>query len=128
MTRTADDLVDLARRRIGRVRPEALAGIIARGGLVVDIRPMAQRAEEGELDGAVVVERNVLEWRLDPSGAHRIPQVRDHRQTVVVACSEGYASSLAAASLLDLGFSGAADLEGGFRAWRAWNEQRLVRR
>jgi rhodanese-related sulfurtransferase len=128
MTRSADDLVDSARRRIGRIRPDALAGVVARGGLVVDIRPSAQREEEGELEGAVVVERNVLEWRLDPTGAHRIPQVRDHRQTVVVACSEGYASSLAAASLLDLGFSRAADLEGGFRAWRSWNEQRAVRR
>jgi len=127
MTRTPDDLVALARRHIDRVRPDALAEVLARGGLVVDIRPAAQRAEEGELDGAVVVERNVLEWRLDPDGAHRIPQVRDHGQQVVVVCSEGYASSLAAASLADLGFSRAADLEGGYRAWRAWVERKVVR-
>ena len=128
MTRTADDLVALARRRIGRVRPDELAGVVADGALVVDIRPAAQRATEGGLDGAVVVERNVLEWRLDPTGGHRIPEVRDHGQTVVVVCSEGYASSLAAASLLDLGFADARDLEGGVRAWQAWNDRRAVRR
>ena len=122
MTRTADDLVEQARRRIGRVGPAALDGVLGGGGLVVDIRPAAQRSEEGELDGAVVIERNVLEWRIDPSGAHRIPQVRDHGQQVVVVCSEGYASSLAAASLADLGFTDVADLAGGFRAWRAWSD------
>jgi rhodanese-related sulfurtransferase len=88
---------------------------------VVDIRPEAQRRAEGELPGAVVIERNVLEWRLDPRGAHRIPEVRDHDQPVVVVCSAGYASSLAAASLVDLGFHRAADLDGGFQAWSAWD-------
>jgi len=127
MTASADDLVARARRRIGRVQPDALDGVLAAGGLVVDIRPAAQRAEEGELDGAVVVERNVLEWRLDPSGEHRIPQVRDHAQPVVVVCSQGYASSLAAASLVDLGYSDATDLDGGYRAWQAWRERTAVR-
>jgi rhodanese-related sulfurtransferase len=127
MTRTPDDLVALARSRIDRVRPDALSEVLARGGLVVDIRPAAQRAEEGELEGAVVVERNVLEWRLDPGGEHRIPEARDLEQRVVVVCSEGYASSLAAASLVDLGFSNAADLDGGYRAWNAWNARKVVR-
>jgi rhodanese-related sulfurtransferase len=127
MTRTPDDLVAQARRRIDRIRPEELDEVVAQGALVVDIRPLTQRVEEGDLDGAVVVERNVLEWRLDPAGEHRIPQVRGHRQRVVVVCSEGYASSLAAASLADLGFTAAADLEGGFLAWRAWNERKVVR-
>ena len=127
MTRSADELVAAARRRIDRVRPDALDAVVARGGLVVDIRPEAQRSSEGALPGAVVIERNVLEWRLDPEGEHRIPQARDHRQPVVVVCSEGYASSLAAASLADLGFTDAADLEGGYRAWRAWNERKVVR-
>ena len=128
MTRTADDLVAGARLRIDRVTPGSLVGVVSGGGLVVDIRPEAQRVVEGELPDAVVIERNVLEWRLDPGGDHRIPQVRDHGQQVVVVCSEGYASSLAAASLIDLGFTRATDLEGGYRAWKAWTEQRTVAR
>ncbi len=125
MTQRADDLVAEARRRIRRVPPAQLSEVRAAGGLVVDIRPEAQRRAEGELDGAVVVERNVLEWRLDPHGAHHLPQVRDHGQRIVVVCSEGYASSLAAASLVDLGFEDAADLEGGFQAWRAWSDRKV---
>jgi rhodanese-related sulfurtransferase len=121
MTHSADELVAEARSRIGRVTPGQLADVEAAGGLVVDIRPEAQRRAEGELPGAVVIERNVLEWRLDPRGAHRIPEVRDHDQPVVVVCSAGYASSLAAASLVDLGFHRAADLDGGFQAWSAWD-------
>ena len=127
MTKSADELVAEARRRIHRVRPEQLDAVQAGGGLVIDIRPEVQRWAEGELDGAIVVERNLLEWRLDPFGAHRLPQVRDHGQGIVVVCSEGYASSLAAASLADLGFENAADLEGGFRAWRAWTDRKVVR-
>ena len=127
MTRTADDLVAEARRHIGRVRPDELDAVLSDGGLVVDIRPAGQRRSEGELPGATVVERNVLEWRLDPSGAHRLPEVRDHDQQVVVVCSEGYASSLAAAALVDLGFARASDLEGGFLAWRAWRDPAVVR-
>ncbi len=124
MTSRVDGLITDARRRIGRVTPDGLAGIVAEGGLVVDIRPESQRRVEGELPGAVVIERNVLEWRLDPTGGHRIPEVRDHDQPVVVVCSAGYASSLAAASLADLGFRRAADLDGGFQAWGRWDSAR----
>jgi rhodanese-related sulfurtransferase len=124
VTRSADGLLADARRRIRRVPPGELADVVAAGGLVVDIRPEAQRRAEGELPGAVVIERNVLEWRLDPEGAHRIPEVRDHDQPVVVVCSAGYASSLAAASLVDLGFHRAADLDGGFQGWTAWDSAR----
>ncbi len=120
MTPSADDLVDRARRRIRRVEPEELASVVARGGLVVDIRPAAQRADEGELPGALVVERNVLEWRLDPSGSHRLPEAGRLDRPVVVVCSEGYASSLAAESLVELGYHSAGDLAGGYRAWSAW--------
>jgi rhodanese-related sulfurtransferase len=90
------------------------------GGLVVDIRPRDQRATEGELPGALVIERNVFEWRLDPSSDHRIPEATSHDVLVVVVCSEGYASSLAAASLIELGYKHAADLAGGYQAWKAW--------
>ncbi len=124
MSVSVDDLVERARRRIRRVGPHELEGLVAEGGLVVDIRPAEQRGREGELPGAVVVERNVLEWRLDPASEHRLPQVRDLHQPVVVVCSAGYASSLAAASLADLGFTRAVDLVGGYQAWSTWFARR----
>jgi rhodanese-related sulfurtransferase len=123
-TRSADDLVALARARIRRVEPEELERLRDDGALVVDVRPAAQRATEGELGFGVVVERNVLEWRFDLSGSHALPDVNGYDQPVVVVCSEGYASSLAAASLRDLGFTEAGDLAGGFRAWSRWHEAR----
>jgi len=109
-----------ARQRITRVTPADLDAVAADGGLIVDIRPAEQRRREGDLDGAIVVERNVLEWRLDPTGGHRLPEVRGYDQQIVVVCSAGFASSLAAASLVDLGFTGAADLDGGYLAWARW--------
>jgi len=121
---SADDLVARARRRIGRTEPADLAAAFAAGSLVVDIRPAAQRAVEGALPGALVVERNVLEWRLDPNGSHRLPQVTNLDRPVVVVCSEGYASSLAAESLLDLGYHTATDVVGGYRAWAEWRDRR----
>jgi rhodanese-related sulfurtransferase len=125
MTATTDEILARARRRIERVGPDELDAVVAAGGLVVDIRPSEQRRAEGELDGAIVVERNVLEWRLDPTGSDRIPQVRGYDQPVVIVCSAGYASSLAAASLADLGFTRAADLDGGYQAWVAWARDRV---
>ena len=85
----------------------------------MDIRPAAQRAEEGEVPGALVVERNVLEWRFDPASDARLPVASGYDVEVIVLCSEGYTSSLAAASLHELGLSRATDVIGGFRAWRA---------
>ncbi|HXQ60234.1 MAG TPA: rhodanese-like domain-containing protein [Acidimicrobiales bacterium] len=120
MTASPDDLLARARARIGRVTPADLATVAAEGGLVIDIRPSEQRRAEGELDGALVIERNVLEWRLDPAGSHRIPEVRGYDQPVVIVCSAGFASSLAAASLADMGFERAADLAGGYLAWADW--------
>lgn len=122
MSASTGDLLVRARRRIHRVGPHELQGIVAEGGLIVDIRPEAQRREEGPLPGAVVVERNVLEWRFDPTGSSRLPEAGGTDQPVVIVCSEGYASSLAAASLADLGYARAADLVGGYRAWRAWSD------
>jgi rhodanese-related sulfurtransferase len=97
---------------------------LAAGGLVIDTRPEAQRLRDGELPGAIVVERNHLEWRLDPASPDRLPDVRDHDQRVIVVCDEGYASSLAAASLQDLGLVAATDLEGGYQAWRRFYSER----
>ena len=117
MTARIDDLLATARRRLDRVEPADLAACLAAGDLVVDIRPEANRCDEGELPGAVVIDRNVLEWRLDPTSGHEIPAARQGRRVVLV-CNEGYASSLAAATLQDLGLAGATDLAGGYRAWR----------
>ncbi|GJF28009.1 sulfurtransferase [Kitasatospora sp. NE20-6] len=111
----------MARSRDGVHRPgpvEAQAAVAA-GARLVDIRPAAQRAREGEIPGALIVERNVLEWRLDPAGSHRIPEATGHGVAWIVVCSEGYASSLAAASLRELGLHRATDLDGGFVAWAA---------
>jgi rhodanese-related sulfurtransferase len=118
--RSADELLASARRQIDRVEPHELERLHGVGALVVDIRPERQRADEGDLGFGIVVERNVLEWRFDLQGSHTLPEVGDYDQQVVVVCSEGYASSLAAASLRQLGFSRASDLAGGYRAWRAW--------
>jgi rhodanese-related sulfurtransferase len=119
VTKTVEQLLEQARARLRRLSPAEAADAQAAGALVVDTRPAAQREREGELPGARVIERNVLEWRLDPASADRIPDVTGYDQVVVVVCSEGYSSSLAAAALQDLGFRHATDLAGGFQAWKA---------
>ena len=112
-----DALLAEARRRLPH-RPTAdeLPALRERGALIVDIRPVDQRDRDGALDGAVVVERNVLEWRLDPTSPHRIPEADDAGREIVVVCNEGYQSSLAAATLQQLGLRNATDLDGGFQA------------
>jgi rhodanese-related sulfurtransferase len=120
MTSALADSLEAARRRIApRAEPSDLAPLLAAGALVVDIRPERLRARDGMLPGAVVVERNVLEWRLEPGGPHRLSELNDAGQVVVVVCDEGYASSLAAAALRDLGLHRATDLAGGYQAWQA---------
>lgn len=113
-----DGLLADARERLVRVAPADLAAERKAGAVVVDIRPEESRRAEGDMDGAVVIDRNVLEWRLAPSSPDRIMDVAAG-QRVILVCNEGYASSLAAATLIDLGVSGATDLIGGYRAWRA---------
>jgi rhodanese-related sulfurtransferase len=113
-----DRMLAAARERIPtRVAPESLVGEMAAGALVVDIRPEALRRRDGELDGSVVIDRNVLEWRLDPTSPHRLDGMTDSARRVIIVCNEGYASSLAAAGLADLGLSNATDLAGGYQAW-----------
>ncbi|MBJ7450961.1 MAG: rhodanese-like domain-containing protein [Blastococcus sp.] len=118
MTRSDLDAV-LAASRAGvhRLTPREL--VEARGALVVDTRTEAQRRRQGELPGAVVIDRTVLEWRLDPTGDHRIPEATGYDLQIVVACRQGYSSSLAAASLRSIGLHRATDLEGGVEAWIA---------
>ncbi|WP_426592456.1 rhodanese-like domain-containing protein [Cellulomonas sp. McL0617] len=117
MTRTIDDVLAEARAGLVRLSPREAWAALDRGALLVDIRPAAQRAAEGEVPQAVVIERNVLEWRLDPASAHRIAAATGYDLHVVVLCSEGYTSSLAAAALADLGLHRATDVVGGFHAW-----------
>jgi rhodanese-related sulfurtransferase len=113
-----DALLHAARRRLDRVEPADLAAEMAAGALVVDTRPIEQRRRDGDLPGAVVVDRNVLEWRLDPTSPNRIVEVTDRDQRMIIVCNEGYSSSLAAATLRQLGIHRATDLIGGFQAWR----------
>ena len=116
--RTIDQILAGARGRLDRKSPHQAMAARRAGALLVDIRPAAQRAAEGEVPGALVIERNVLDWRLDPASSARLPQAAYDLQ-VIVMCSEGYTSSLAAAALQDLGVRNATDLDGGFRAWAA---------
>jgi rhodanese-related sulfurtransferase len=116
--RTIDDLMDEARSRLVRLDPEEAHRAQQAGAVLVDIRPEANRVTEGRLPGAVVVERTVLEWRLDPACDAPLP-FASYDLHVVVVCNEGYSSSLAASTLQDLGVHRATDLAGGFRAWKA---------
>ena len=115
-SRGIDQILDEARARLERLAPEEAHRVVADGGVLVDIRPAAQRAEQGEVPDALVIERNVLEWRLDPRSDARLP-LASYDLPVVVICAEGYTSSLAAAALQDLGVHRATDVEGGFQAW-----------
>ncbi|MFC4043859.1 rhodanese-like domain-containing protein [Dactylosporangium siamense] len=112
--RSIDDILAAARARLVRLTPDEVPG----DAVLVDIRPAAQRAAEGEIPGALIVERNVLEWRFDPRSDARLPIADRYDLPVVVFCSEGYTSSLAAAALQDLGLHRATDLAGGFQAWK----------
>jgi rhodanese-related sulfurtransferase len=113
-----DALLQEARQGIERVLPADLASEMAAGALVVDTRPVDQRQRDGELSGALIIDRNVLEWRLDPTCPHHIPEADSANVRVVIVCNEGYSSSLAAATLRRLGLERATDLVGGYQAWR----------
>ncbi|GIJ81021.1 Rhodanese-related sulfurtransferase [Micromonospora phaseoli] len=117
-SRGIDEILAAARARLTRLDPERAHVAGRTGALLVDIRPAAQRAAHGTVPGALAVERNVLEWRLDPRCPARLPQAVGYHLPVVVLCQEGYTSSLAAAALQDLGLYRATDVIGGFAAWR----------
>jgi rhodanese-related sulfurtransferase len=119
MTVTAiDSVLTTARARLVRLDPHDAFAAVRAGALLVDIRPQINRRIEGEIPGALVIDRNVLEWRMDPGSEARIPQAA-YDAWVVLFCNEGYASSLAATSLQDIGIGAATDMIGGFRSWRA---------
>jgi rhodanese-related sulfurtransferase len=117
--RTIDDLLAAARARLTRVGPAEAAAAVEDGALLVDVRSDDQRAADGTVPAAVHFPRNVLEWRLDPASEAADPRGGDLDRHVIVMCNEGYASSLAAATLQEIGFARATDLDGGFQAWRA---------
>ncbi|TCB94277.1 sulfurtransferase [Micromonospora zingiberis] len=117
-SRGIDEILGAARARLDRLDPEQAHLAYRAGALLVDIRPAAQRAAHGTVPGSLAVERNVLEWRFDPRCPARLPQAVGYDLPVVVLCQEGYTSSLAAASLQDLGLFRATDVIGGFAAWR----------
>ena len=118
-TRSIDDILAAARARLSRVTPAEAFDELGAGAVLIDIRPAAQRAAAGEIPGSVVIERNHLEWRLDPESSARLPWATGYDLRPIVICAEGYSSSLAAAALQELGFARATDVAGGYLAWRA---------
>jgi rhodanese-related sulfurtransferase len=116
MTSRIDRILAVARERLSRLAANEVPAALRRGAILVDIRPAAQRAAEGETAAALVIERNVLEWRCDPTSDARLPQAKDHDVEWVVLCSQGYTSSLAAVALLELGLHRATDVVGGYQA------------
>jgi rhodanese-related sulfurtransferase len=116
---TIDELLARVRSRIDRIHPADVPARLAAGALLVDTRPVEQRERDGEVPGAVVVDRNVLEWRLDPASPDRIPEATGYDLEVIVLCNQGYSSSLVADTLRTLGLRRAVDVVGGFEAWAA---------
>lgn len=114
-----DAVLEAARAKLTRIEARDVPAALQRGALLVDIRPAAQRALEGDVAAALVIERNVLEWRLDPTSDARLPQAVGDDVQWIVLCSEGYTSSLAAASLVDLGLHSATDVIGGYQALKS---------
>jgi rhodanese-related sulfurtransferase len=117
--KTVDEMLAEARERLQRLGPHEALAAVDDGGVIIDIRPGSMRAAHGDVPGALWFEHNVLQWRCDPSCDARDERVGGLDRQLIVMCNEGYASSLAAASLQELGFARATDLDGGFLAWRA---------
>ena len=68
-----DRLLARARAGLERVEPTDLADEVAAGAVMIDIRPLEQRQRDGDLPGAIIIDRNVLEWRLDPTSPDHLP-------------------------------------------------------
>lgn len=118
MSPGVEALLEQARAGLRRKTPQETVEAVHAGALLVDTRTEVQRREQGELPGAIVIDRTVLEWRLDPASAWRIPEATGYDREVVVVCRQGYSSSLAAAGLQALGLRRATDMIGGVDAWR----------
>jgi rhodanese-related sulfurtransferase len=116
---TVNQLLDACRARIDRLGPAATQAAGAAGALVIDTRCVEQRQQTGIIPGSVHVPLSVLYWRLDPASGFEAPDLADTERQVILVCADGYSSSVAAATLRDLGFARAGDLDGGFTAWQA---------
>lgn len=112
-----DELLDAARAGLDRLSPEDALRAHQDGALLVDMRPYEQRARDGTIPGALIIDRNVLEWRLDPQCAYRLDAVTDYQQHIILICNQGFSSSLAAATLQQIGLRNATDVVGGFERW-----------
>ena len=119
MPLNVDQLLVRARERLVRVDAARAAEELAAGALLIDIRPADQRAAQGDIPGATVIDRNALEWRLDPSSPWHVASVGDHDTRIILICAEGFQSSLAAANLQEMGLVNATDVIGGFESWAA---------
>ncbi|NLU80836.1 rhodanese-like domain-containing protein [Micromonospora sp. HNM0581] len=119
MSPGVEALLEQARAGINRLTPQETVRAASRGALVIDTRTDVQRGEQGDLPGVIVIDRTVLEWRLDPASDWRIPEATGYDLEIVVVCRQGYSSSLAAASLRALGLHRASDMIGGVEAWRS---------
>jgi rhodanese-related sulfurtransferase len=119
-----DRLLARARAGLERVEPTDLADEVAAGAVMIDIRPLEQRQRDGELPGSIIIDRNVLEWRLDPTSPDHLPVAADSDIRYILVCNQGYSSSLAAATLRELGLRRATDLVGGFQALLAYQRTR----
>jgi rhodanese-related sulfurtransferase len=117
--RSVNELLDAARARLDRLAPTAAQQAAERGAIVVDTRCAEQRRETGVIPGSVHVPLSVLYWRLDPASGFEDSRLADPERQVILVCAHGYSSSLAAATLQDLGFAQATDIAGGFEAWQA---------
>ena len=116
---TIDELLEASRARIDRLTPEQAAAEARDGAVIVDTRSAAERASLGVIPGSFHIPLSVLYWRLDPTSGHHIAELADRERQFIIVCADGYSSSLAAATLRDLGFERAADLDGGFNGWLA---------
>jgi rhodanese-related sulfurtransferase len=116
---TVEELLDRARSQLGRLDPRQTEAAVRASAMLIDIRSETQRVRDGLVPGALFVPRNVLEWRCDPASQHRDPRIDGRVRTLILMCDESYQSSLAAATLHELGLTTATDLVGGFQAWRA---------
>jgi rhodanese-related sulfurtransferase len=117
--KTVDDLLREARARLRRLQPAEAARAVADGAVLVDIRGAEQVEAQGAIPDALWIPRNSLEWRVDPTSGHQHPALAGRENRVILICAEGFQSSLAAATLHELGFTGATDVVGGFAAWKA---------
>ena len=115
---TVAELLERARSGLHRLSPADAHAAQLSGALLVDLRSHDERVREGVIPGSLHVPRSVLEWRLDPASPHSNPRACNLERRVVLVCADGYSSSLAAATLQELGRSDATDMVGGFRAWR----------